>query len=435
MDKKFTLTLIGFLLGTAVGSVAGAWFGLLAVVGGLLPKRFRWLALGVAIGLIKAVITLPVVDYLPPLGKNVALTGIVVNEVAVRDNYQQFNLETAGFAKPLLVSASMYPAVSYGQRWKGEGKLVDDRFRKGMAGTPIGLFKAKTVTTVDTNDLSIIQQGLKQLLSFKSYLISLTNQLWPEPSSSLVAGILWGGRASLDKKVQTDFQLAGVSHTLAVSGYNVTILLAGIASVLPWLGINRKQNVPVLLSILFCFVLITGASAAVVRAGIMGSIAVLGKQLGRPMAIGRVLLVTASVMAILNPFVLIYDVGFQLSFLATVGLVYITPLLEPHLTRLPEYFGLKENLTSTLSATIATLPVIVFNFGLISLVAPLANILILWSIPYTMALSAIAIAGGMVWLPLGKIIAWPSLFLLKYVVWIISWCAGLPYAYIDVNKL
>ena len=166
------------------------------------------------------------------------------------------------------------------------------------------------------------------------------------------------------------------------------------------LYIPRKKAFGLIVAGIIIFVLFTGASASVVRAGIMGIIVLLSKQMGRMSRIGTVLLLTAVVMTIQNPLVLVWDAGFQLSFISTCCLVYLSPIFVQRCKRLPELFGLKESFISTISAIVATLPLILFQFGRLSIVAPIVNMLVLWIIPYLMLFGFFAKVFGFFLFPL-----------------------------------
>jgi competence protein ComEC len=176
------------------------------------------------------------------------------------------------------------------------------------------------------------------------------------------------------------------------------------------------------------FVIFAGASASVVRAAIMGILVLIARQSGRTSSIGNVLILTAVGMSLQNPFVLIWDAGFQLSFLSTLGLVYLSPLISPVFKKIPEFFGLKETFISTLSAIGSTLPLILFQFGRLSIVAPVVNILILWIIPWIMIAGAAAVAISFIFLPFGRLIGFVAYVGMSYIIRMVTFFAHLPFA-------
>lgn len=264
----------------------------------------------------------------------------------------------------------------------------------------------------------------KNILYLKSKVNMQVEKLWPEPEASLMAGLLYGARSGLPKDLLDDFSRVGITHIIAISGYNISIIAVVLMNVLILVGLWRQQAFWVVLISIFLFVIFTGASASVVRAGIMGGLVLLASQLGRLSRIGNILVFTAALMLLFNPFVLVWDAGFQLSFLATLGLIFLAPLLK-------KYYG--EILSATLSAIIATLPFVLFQFGRLSIVAPLVNILILWIIPWLMLFGFLAIAISAIFYPLGQVIAWVIGLGLQYVIIIAKWFGSKDWSAVEIS--
>ena len=129
-----------------------------------------------------------------------------------------------------------------------------------------------------------------------------------------MAGLLYGERSGLPLELADNFSRTGVSHIIAVSGYNISIVALALMSLFINLGLARPRAFWLVVAGIILFVIFTGAGASVVRAGIMGLIVLLAGQLGRLSRIGNVLIFTAALMLLFNPYVLIWDAGFQLSF-------------------------------------------------------------------------------------------------------------------------
>jgi len=258
------------------------------------------------------------------------------------------------------------------------------------------------------------------ILSFKRAVNNLAMQLWNEPQNTLAAGILYGERSGFDPELKDNFSRAGITHIVAVSGYNITIIVWILMSVLIFVGLYRQQAFWVCLCLIFLFVIFTGSSASATRAGLMGAILLLAQFLGRKSEAFRLLVYAAVILTLANPLVLVWDVGFQLSFLATVGLLYLTPVLEKKIEqwRLKNYQSLvvKDCLLPTVSATIFTFPLIAYSFGYLSLVSLLANSLIIWLIPFLMFFSFFSIVTAAVFYPLGQVLAWITNLGLSYVI-------------------
>jgi competence protein ComEC len=267
--------------------------------------------------------------------------------------------------------------------------------------------------------LSSLEKIITWFFDFKQNIQNQINLLWPEPESSLIAGLLYGARSGFSDELKQDFAQSGITHIVAISGYNISLVASILISTLLRLGWNRLRAFWLAVFGIVLFVLFTGASASVVRAGIMGIVVLLSSWLGRLSRVGNILVFTAALMLLFNPFVLVWDIGFQLSFLSTLGLIYLSPILDVSFIKFGKNIflnSLRENFISTLSAILATLPLILFQFGRLSVVAPLANLLILWIIPFLMLFSFVAVALSYLFFIPAQIIAWFGYLGSKYVI-------------------
>lgn len=283
------------------------------------------------------------------------------------------------------------------------------------------------------------RQALGKILWLKFKVRGQIDKLWPEPEASFMAGLLYGSKSGLPPELTDSFNKTGLTHIIAVSGFNITIIAATLLSVFIFCGLWRRQAFWVVLATLLLFVIFTGATASVVRAAAMGSLALIAQQIGRLSRMFNVLMLTAAVMVAVNPYILLWDAGFQLSFLATIGLVYLSPILAGAIPEGVYQYApaaIVETLTQTLSAIIATLPLILYQFGRLSIVAPLVNVLVLFTIPWLMLFGFLAVVFSFIFYPLGQIISWAAIAGLKYVILVVdffgrqSWSAveiGLPW--------
>lgn len=245
----------------------------------------------------------------------------------------------------------------------------------------------------------------------QSFVSSLSRVL-PEPHSSYLAGLLLGARSTIPLELREAFRETGTSHLTALSGFNVTIIVGAISKIFSsiWLSIFG----------IFLFVLLTGASSSVLRAAIMGSLVFFARHYGYAYNIRNALVFTAAVMVFISPTILIDDIAFQLSVLATAGLIYFTGPIERRLKLLPRKLKIRDAAATTLAAQIATLPLIFFYFGTVSPVAPLVNTLVLPTIPATMLFGFLAGLAGYFGYFIGVLVAWPSYLLLSYQLGIIK---------------
>lgn len=346
----------------------------------------------------------------------------------------------------LLISTGKYPAYQYGNRLEITGKLqTPAQFDSFDYAAYLSRFNTYSVmyrpnikrAPPAKGELSHFRatEGVwKVLLSTKKYFEQALYRAFPsEPSSSFLAGLLLGSRKGIPENLTKDFQTVGLTHIIAISGYNITIIVTLLMAMLKPLG----QKPAILISGvgIILFTLFVGASPAVVRACIMGLLALLALNSNRKAEITLILLLTATLMVGYNPKILLHDVGFQLSFLATMGLIYISPILEPYLHWLPNRLAIRESISLTLSAQIMAMPIILLNFQTLSIISPLANLLIAGPIiPLAMLFGFLSTLIAFVFLPLAKLIGFPAFLLLNYITFITQTLANIPLASVNITS-
>ncbi len=268
--------------------------------------------------------------------------------------------------------------------------------------------------------------------------------LLPEPEASLLSGILLNRDAGIPDDVMSDFRVTGTAHIIAISGFNITII-AGLLAQLLRRAVGKKWAVVGVIPGVALYAMLVGGDAPVVRAAIMGCLSLVALQLGRRSDALTALLLSALAMTALRPQTL-WDVGFQLSFAATLGLIlYVTPLqkgLEAFVSaRVPTAWAntalgwLNEGLVVTVAAQILTLPLTVAYFRNLSPFSLLANLLILPAQPYVMTWGGSALLLGLIWLPLGLPLASVAWLFLTYTIRVAGWLASLPGASMQVARV
>lgn len=276
------------------------------------------------------------------------------------------------------------------------------------------------------------QNSMKRMLfSMKEKFENQINRLYAEPHASFMAGLLTGSRRGIPEKLMNSFNITGLTHIIAISGYNITIVIAVISSLLFWLPL-KARFFPAVTAIIG-FTLFVGASAAVVRASIMGILGLLALQTGRQSEVRLTVLWTLFFMLIWNPKYLWYDAGFQLSFLAVLGLIEIAPFLDPLFKRVPTILGIREALQMTIAAQISAVPLILFLFGRLSLVSPLANLLVAPFIPLAMIFGFCGTVLSFFWFPLGQLLAYIGWGCLEWIIRISHLLAHLPFASVELH--
>lgn len=269
------------------------------------------------------------------------------------------------------------------------------------------------------------------LIALKDSFESQINRLYPEPHASFMAGLLTGSRRGIPEDLMEAFNQTGLTHIIAISGYNITIIIAIIGSMLFWLP-QKVRFIPAVIAIV-AFTIFVGAGAAVVRASIMGILGLAALQFGRLVHIRLSILWTVLFMTIANPKILWYDAGFQLSFLAVIGLTEFGPLLDRFFSRVPETLAVRESLQMTIAAQVAATPLIILLFGRFSLIAPIANLLVAPLLPLAMLFGACGTLLSYVIFPLGQLVAYLGWACLEWIIWIAKLCAAIPYASVDLT--
>jgi len=253
------------------------------------------------------------------------------------------------------------------------------------------------------------------LYDLRQHLSTVITQILPEPHAALLTAILLGKRSGIPTSLYAQFNATGTSHVIVISGSNIAILCGVLLAVFTRLA-GRRIALYVSFLGIAAYVLLAGADAPVVRAAIMGGLYVLALRFGRRTEVRTSLVFAAALMTLINP-AWLRDPGFQLSFSATAGLIWLMPLLEEVLNRwLSRLRGaaallsglLGDGLAVTLAAQLATLPVIAYHFGRVSPVGLLTNMLIVPVQPLIMLSGALATMSGLLWLPVGQVLGWLS---------------------------
>ena len=376
-----------------------------------------------------------------PFSSELSLEGTVVTEPDIRDSSVRVKIRTEiqDTEQTVLVSIDPTVLLQVGDRVRVEGVLEQPKpFETGegrvfqydayLAADHIYSVMYRGKIQIIGMDTGLGYQTQRLLFKGKEYFIEGLRSALPEPHSSLAAGLLVGSKQGLGEELLNDFTTVGLVHVVVLSGYNVLIIAKGVLRVLAFLPRTVASIFAgVAISIL---VLIAGAGAASVRAGIMTGISLIAHSSGRVYVAITALLVAGTVMLIHSPYVLLYDPGFQLSFVATLGMIFGVPITEQWFTFLPSF--LREVVATSVAAQIMVLPLLVFQTGTLSLVSLPINILVLPFIPVAMAASVGAALGGMVIPTASILIGIPSYILLSGVILAAELSADLPYASISL---
>ncbi|MFA6272423.1 MAG: ComEC/Rec2 family competence protein [Patescibacteria group bacterium] len=371
-------------------------------------------------------------------GSEKEFRGIVIEEPDVRKEQAKLTVRPEDFSGKVLLNTELFPEYQYGDRLEikcnleAPEKIEDFAYDKYLSRFGIySICYRPYLKVISKNNGSVI---LSRMYGIKNKFTQTINQQLPEPQTSFLGGLLLGAKRGIPDDLMEDFSRTGTTHIVAISGYNITIIAVLLLALCKNIAIPRKQAFWIIIVTLLFFMLITGAQSSVVRAVTMGVIILIAKQLGRLSRITNVLVLAAVIMLLVNPKILIFDAGFQLSFLATMGLIYLSPLLERTFAWLPNIFQIRESFIATTSATIFTLPLILYQFGRLSVVAILVNILILPVIPFAMGVGFLTGLLSLIYPPLGTVFSSIVWLLLTYIIQVVKLFSNLPFASINISE-
>ncbi len=405
-----------------------------------LPLHLPILATAVVIGAARYQSTIP--DLTNPnfiaahndTGQQMMVTGILVDLPDQRDTstylrlqaeymHPSNNLHYSDVTGLILVTTKTQKAYKYGDRVVVRGYLEippeDETFSYKDYLSRQGVYTQMRNARVSILESNQGNWFMTQILRLKAKALQLIFHLWPDPEASLFSGILLGVESSIPEPVREAFNKTGTSHIIAISGFNIAIVSGLFTRSFGRIFGPYKGGLAAFIAITV-YTILVGADAAVVRAAIMGSLSLFAGLVGRRQSGIYTLVITAGVMSLINPHIL-WDVGFQLSFAATLGLIlYADPLTQIFIRLASRWIPdstveklagpVGEFVLFTFAAQVTTVPVIAYHFGTISWIAFLANPVILPVQPPIMILGGLAVILGLIWLPLGRItapLAWP----------------------------
>ncbi|OGZ72523.1 MAG: hypothetical protein A2908_01475 [Candidatus Staskawiczbacteria bacterium RIFCSPLOWO2_01_FULL_38_12b] len=378
--------------------------------------------------------------------EKVILIGQIIAEPDIRATTQKLQVKIKDTQSVVLVTSGFYGDYRYLDTIQITGKLktpsVINEFNYKHYLAKDGIYSVMDYPKIEIisqkHDYNIFSYTYEKVLFIKTKLTDSINFNFSPPQSFILQGMVFGNDKAMPKELKNKFTVTGLSHVTAVSGTNIIILINMVMIFLLALGLWRGQAFYVAVIFIWVYIILIGFPASGVRAAMMGSVGILAQKLGRQNTSSRMLVVTATLMLLQNPLLLAYDIGFQLSFLASLGIIYIKPFIDTMIMFLSFAKKQVENpsislkarteknplqrvvaffldiISITLSAQIVTLPIIVYNFGVISLIAPITNVL---ALPVVQALTVMgfltSIAGAFSNI-LGFIFSLPCYFLLLY---------------------
>jgi competence protein ComEC len=382
----------------------------------------------------------------------VQLVGTVAQEPRRTEEGQQIVLQTevalvGDERRPvtglLLLQLPPYPVYRYGDRLLTIGAVMEPRTssRPGEFDYRAYLNRKGMFALMREPAVRVLASGggnpaFAAIYRARDYCRQVLLRLLPEPQASLAVGILLGLQSSIPEEVYAAFSATGTSHILVVSGWNFTIVAAVLAGLATRLRLGKGPAFWGSLAVMWLYAFFVGASGAVLRAALMASLMVFARTSERRSEPWTLLAAACWAMCVIDPNTL-WDLGFQLSALATASLFAFAQPTERMVARiLPTHWPLMgsiaEALTATLAAQILALPIILYQFGNLSIIAPLANVVLVPVVPYTMLTGTITLVLGLIWTPAAEIAALAAWLPLNWLAEGAMILARAPYAAVQI---
>jgi competence protein ComEC len=405
-------------------------------------------------------------------GRTVIVSGAVSDEPDIRQNnvklevksrklkiFQELQSPKADWnsvSGKISVTTNLYPAYNYGDELEIVCELQAPEKFQGFAYDRY-LARYDIYSVCYYPDIKLTGSGIARdttvdwlysnIFSLKSKLREIINYGLSEPEASLAGAIVLGDKRSIPDDLRQRFSQSGLSHIMAISGLHISILAMLVMSLLLGLGLPRKKAFWLAVLFLLVYIVLIGLPASALRAGLMGFLALYAMNIGRLNKLTNSLVFAAVVLLLFNPKLLRDDISFQLSFLAVFGIAYVYPIFDGWFEKFSKIFSkfskdsqgatriIYSAFSITLAAQVFTLPIIAYNFFIISIVAPLSNLLVLWTLPLLISLVLTALILSLMLPQLAVLFFLPAGLLLKYIIFIVERSTELPYAYVQVDYL
>lgn len=387
-------------------------------------------------------------------GQRVQVTGTVVSEPE--------SLPSGGWAYAVAVEAvEDHPArgriwitqwdgkaPGYGERIRAQGRLEQPpgaprpgAFDQAAYLARQGIYVRMSVRSVTVTGPGRLDPIRRAAVSLRQRMEAVLAAILPEGYAALMAGLVLGSRSDLPEDISQAFRESGVFHLLAVSGGNVAMILLPFLALLRRVGVRRRWAAAAGIPLVAFFILLTGSTPSVLRAGLMAILVLLGDVLGRERDALNTLGAAALLLLAAAPG-LLFDVGFQLSVAATLGILLFTRPLQKRLAPwlqqvLGQRFGrwMAEGLAVTLAAQLLVEPLCLSYFGTLSPVAPVANLLVALCQGPVVYLGTVTLLAGLVLLPLARLLAAALQAGLWVLIFLVKATAAVPGGYLEVGRL
>ncbi len=409
LHEIFFWTAFFFLTGTLIASatinfptmrmqmaVVGIATALAILIVWLAKKPYAPLALAILLGGLYGAVYDAYRKSAPLIfGHEIRIEGVIEKAEGHLD-YQELTL-----ANNVRITADRYPEFAYGDRVALTGII-----KKSKSPLVRGFVNAryKKIEIIARHEGNAIKE---RLYAFKNIFENNLKKVLPSEKAAFLSGLTLGTTAEFSKEFLNDLRVSGTTHLVALSGSNISVIINALMFTLVWFLPRKKAFWPAI-AVITLFVIMTGAESSLVRAAIMNGIFLVGSHYERLGSMRNAIIAAAFVMAVWNPLVPAFDLGFQLSFAAILGMAYLKPIIK-------KYSPWKnKELMNAISAQVAVMPVLAVTVGNANLVAIIPNMLIVLAIPSTVGLGFLTGALAFISPLLAFAPAWLANILLTY---------------------
>ncbi len=382
-------------------------------------------------------------DFDHLLGQKIEKTLVVITEPQKKGHRTKLTLKFEDSDSRAIMWAPNFPEYFYGDQLKISGYLKKPRnFKSPESDREFDyvsfLKKNKIFYKIKPIEIEYLQSGQggeikEHLFKVKSSFLGQIKKLIPGSEASLLGGVMLGAREDMGRELLDDFRRTGVIHIVVLSGYNLTLVAEFFVRIFAFLGIVYSSILASVAIVLFA--IMTGASATIVRATIMALIVIVARATGRTSEAIRALFLAGLLMLLFNPMLLVYDPSFQLSFLATLGLLVLSPKIEKMIPFVPKgIFDFRRILAATLATQIFVFPLLMYMMGEISVISPVVNVLVLIFVPFIMFFGLIFVLVSYFSFFLASLIAFGVYLMLAYVLILVDFFSKLPIAVMQAKE-
>jgi competence protein ComEC len=378
----------------------------------------------------KASVRLGQIRQIENTSKQVDIKAMVISEKDEREKYINYIIDVN--REKILLLTDKYSDFSYGDTLEIKGireipkNFADFDYQGYLAKDGIyAVMRFPEVKLVGHSDSSLTK-FFRGLFKIKTKIRHNLIKNFPQNESDFIRALILGDKGTVSQDLRTAFSRTGTSHVISISGLHLSIMTVFMFNIFLALGFWRKHATVATIFMLFLFLVFIGPIAPLVRSVIMSILFLISMSSGKVFRNTRIITYAATIMLILNPLLLRYDIGFELSYLALLGIMLFKPTLDYLLRKIHIPKIINDMITTTLSAQILTLPIIISNFKIISIVAPLVNPLVLFLFPVLLNLS-------FAWAFLSLLFNASFLVIFLYPItnltlWIVKWFGGFSFS-------